>query len=146
MPQRRTPEDRARRLALADQAADIWPAHPNDTTATPLPPIDVPTMRASARRLLVEGEPRPDAEELETLTLMLRGHIMVAIPEVEAAASKLAEDDIPRACALACIGEARMRLSSEVGPSPRAEFADVQLLARSVNALCDHYENLGHGA
>lgn len=44
---------------------------------------------------------------------------MVAIPEVEAAAFRLGKDDIPRACALACVGEARMRLRLEPGePCP----------------------------
>jgi hypothetical protein len=107
-------------------------------------PLDVPTMRETAARLLAEDAELPSLEELETLTLLLRGMIMVAIPEVETAAGKLPEDDVPRACALACIGEARMRLRLE--PSNQtlpACVAHAQRLARSVRALADHYATLG---
>jgi hypothetical protein len=105
--------------------------------------LDVETMRAGARRLLMEGAELPSHGELETLTLRLRGHIMVAIPEVETAAGKLPKDDVPRYCALACVGEARMRLGLEPDHGLPAGIAHARRLARSVNALCDHYENLG---
>jgi len=107
-------------------------------------PVDVQTMRETAARLLAEDAELPALEELETLTLLLRGHLMLAIPEVETAAGKLPEDDVPRACALACIGEARMRLRLEPsnGTLP-AGVAHAQRLARSVRALTDHYVNLG---
>ncbi|MEU9285016.1 DUF6415 family natural product biosynthesis protein [Streptomyces sp. NPDC048275] len=106
--------------------------------------IDVQTMRETAARLLAEDAELPSPEELENLTLLLRGMIMVSIPEVETAAGKLPEDDVPRACALACIGEARMRLRLETsnGTFPAA-VAHAQRLARSVRALTDHYVNLG---
>lgn len=118
--------------------------HTSDTAEEPSPPIDIETMRSSVRRLLAENAELPGVDELETLTLQLRGHIMVAIPEVEVAAGKLHADDVPRACALACVGEARMRVNMEAGPTLPAGIAHAQRLARSVNALCDHYENLGH--
>jgi hypothetical protein len=100
-------------------------------------------MRASARRLLADDAEPPSLEELETLTLILRGHLMLAIPEVEAAAGRLPKDDASRHCALACIGEARMRLGLEPGPTLPAGIAHAQCLARSVNALADHYEKIG---
>ncbi|WP_155057071.1 DUF6415 family natural product biosynthesis protein [Streptomyces blattellae] len=106
-------------------------------------PVDLETMRAAARRLLAEDSELPMPDELDTITLQLRGHIMLTIPEVETAARKLPEDDVPRACALACIGEARMRLGLEPGRTLPAGIAHAQRLARSVAALCDHYENLG---
>ena len=106
-------------------------------------PVDVALMRAAARRLLAEDAEPPGAEELDTLTLQLRGHIMLLIPEVESAALRLPDDDVPRACAMACIGESRMRLSLEPGHNPSAGIAHAQRLARSVNALCDHLENIG---
>jgi hypothetical protein len=101
-------------------------------------------MRDTVARLLAEDAELPSLEELENLTLLLRGMITVSIPEVETAAGKLPEDDVPRACALACIGEARMRLRLEPsnGTFPAA-VAHVQRLARSVGALTDHYVNLG---
>lgn len=106
-------------------------------------PMDIETMRDSARRLLADDAEMPSPEELEILTLRLRGHMMLAIPEVEIAAGHLPKDDIPRYCALACVGEARMRLNLEPGRTLPAGIAHAQRLARSVNALCDHVVNLG---
>ncbi|WP_413808997.1 DUF6415 family natural product biosynthesis protein [Streptomyces sp. OE57] len=106
-------------------------------------PLDIRTMRASTRHLLAEGAELLSLEEVETLTLRLRGHIMVAVPEVEQMAGRLADDDTRRACARACIVEARMRMRLEPGTTPPARIAHAQRLARSVNALCDHYESLG---
>ncbi|WP_230396560.1 DUF6415 family natural product biosynthesis protein [Streptomyces blattellae] len=62
----------------------------------------------------------------------------------ETAARLLSEDAVPRACALACVGEARMRLRLEPsnGTLPAA-VAHAQKLARSVRALADHYVTLG---
>ncbi|QLH22351.1 DUF6415 family natural product biosynthesis protein [Streptomyces sp. Rer75] len=52
-------------------------------------PLDPQTMRASTRRLLAEGAELLSVEEVETLTLRLRGHIMVAVPEIEQIAAQL---------------------------------------------------------
>lgn len=112
--------------------------------ATETAPLDLQTMRACAGRLLAQDGEAPPPEALETLTLQLRGHIMLAIPEVETAALALSEDLVPRACALFCIGEARLRLRAEIGRSPTARIAHAQRLARSVHSLCDHYENKDH--
>ncbi|MFD5392265.1 DUF6415 family natural product biosynthesis protein [Streptomyces sp. NPDC127074] len=106
-------------------------------------PLDIRTMRAGTRRLLAKGAEPLSLEEVETLTLRLRGHITVAVPGVEQMARSLSEDDTRRACARACIGEARMRMRMELGATLPARIAHAQRLARSVNALCDHYENLG---
>lgn len=78
-------------------------------------PVDVDLMRENAARLLADNAELPTAEELGTLVLMLRGHIMLVISEVQAATERLPEDDVPRACALACIGEAHMWLRLEPG-------------------------------
>ncbi|MET7477839.1 DUF6415 family natural product biosynthesis protein [Streptomyces sp. NPDC005648] len=85
----------------------------------------------------------PTADELETLTQTVRGHLELLIPEVEQAVMLLKKDSIPRFCALACVGEARGRLRT--GPSRRfgAEVGYARRLARALNALCDHYESLG---
>jgi hypothetical protein len=104
-----------------------------------LPP-DIETMRTSARRLLVEDAIEPDADELDTLTAALRGHMELLAPEVEATAERLSKDDIPRYCALACVGEARGKLRA--GPGLVGGVAYARKLARSLNALCDHWENL----
>ncbi|MEU0838417.1 DUF6415 family natural product biosynthesis protein [Streptomyces sp. NPDC005962] len=52
-------------------------------------PLDLQTMRANTRRLLAEGAQLLSMEEVETLTLRLCGHIMVAVPEIEQMAAQL---------------------------------------------------------
>jgi hypothetical protein len=119
-------------------------ASPAETDSSTLPP-DIATMRASARRLLAEDAAPISPDDLETLRLTLRGHLQLLIPIIEAKALDLPKDDIPRACALAGAREARMRLGLGVGDNQLVRMSVAMRLARSVNALCDHYENLGKG-
>lgn len=119
-------------------------AHPESTSARDPRPLDVDTMRAATRQLLAADAALPAYEELETLMLQLRGHIMLLIPEVETLAFERPKDDVPRACALACIGESRIRLDHTPGGTLPAAIAHGQRLARSVNALLDHLEGLAH--
>lgn len=118
-------------------------AHAKAESATKAPenaPPDIATMRASVRRALTES-PQPDG--VDTLAATLRGHIEVLIPEVEALAGKHPKTDVPRICALACVGEARGKLRAANGHTAAVRLAMVEKLGRSVNALCDHFENLG---
>lgn len=112
---------------------------------TELPP-DIATMRAVIDRLL-DPDAAPEAlpaagAELDTLTLQVRGHLALLLPEVEQTAKRLSRESIPRYCALACIGEARERLRSK----PTARYGGppgyARRLARALNALCDHWEAL----
>jgi hypothetical protein len=103
-----------------------------------LPPLDVKVLREATRRL-------PAEEELETLTHQLRGHLTLAIPVVEELAERFPEEDVPRACAHSAVMQARIHLDREPGRTLPARIAYAQRLARSVNALCDHYENLTSG-
>lgn len=108
-------------------------------------PLDVETMREAVHRIRHENAETPTEQELETLILQLRGHIMLTIPEVEKAAAVCPEDYVPRDCALIGVDEARKRLDAVPRPSLAAGLAHAQLLARAVGALCDHYETLtGH--
>ncbi|MEV5314025.1 DUF6415 family natural product biosynthesis protein [Streptomyces sp. NPDC052610] len=107
-------------------------------------PLDIDAMRTSADCLLAEDAEAPSPEELETLTLQLRGHLMLTIPEVETAALALPADSESRACSIFCVGEARLRLSGEPGRTLPARIAHAQRLARSVRVLCDHYEYEDH--
>ncbi|MGW3200695.1 DUF6415 family natural product biosynthesis protein [Streptomyces sp. NPDC001118] len=118
-------------------------ARPSPTAELAQDPPDIATMRASARRLLAEDAKPIGAEELETLRLTLRGQVQLLIPIVEAMTLGLPKDDVPRACALACTREASMRLRLGVGDYPPVRMSVALKLARSVNALCDHYDNLG---
>ncbi|HET6633714.1 MAG TPA: DUF6415 family natural product biosynthesis protein [Streptomyces sp.] len=105
----------------------------------------VAAMRVSVQQLLGPEAELPTVAQLETLTLRLRGYAMQLIPAVESSAGRLPEDDVPRACALACVGEARMRLNAEPRSGLPAGISFAQSLARCVNALCDHVENLVGG-
>ena len=77
------------------------------------------------------------------MTATLRVHLELLALEVEAAAGNLDKESIPRYCALACVGEARGKLSAEPRPGPGGDVAYARRLARVLNALCDHYETLG---
>ncbi|MCT9107937.1 DUF6415 family natural product biosynthesis protein [Streptomyces mirabilis] len=111
-----------------------------------LPP-DIETMREAASRLLdpdaVPEALPPVGEELAALTLQIKGHLELIAPEVRQAATKLPKDSIPRYCALGCVGEARDRLRALPSPAPGGDVAYARRLARVLNALCDHFENLG---
>lgn len=109
---------------------------------TILPPPDIETMRESARILLAEDAEPPALDELDTLVLALRGHIHLLIPEVATAAGREPKDSIPRYCALACLGEARNKLRLGADGTLPIRLSAARKLARVVNALCDHYENL----
>ncbi|MCX4763248.1 DUF6415 family natural product biosynthesis protein [Streptomyces sp. NBC_01275] len=100
-------------------------------------------MRETAALILSEDAELPSIPELVVMTLRLRGMIMLAIPEIEVAAARWPNDDIPATCARACIGEAQMRLRMEPGVKLPQQIAHAQRLARSVRALADHYVNLG---
>lgn len=106
-------------------------------------PVDLQTMRETASLLLDPDAETPSPERLEILHLTLTGMIHVAIPEIEVASGKLPKDDIPRACALACIGEARMRLRLPPGETFEKQLALTTKLARAVRALADHCQTLG---
>ncbi|MGI5457856.1 DUF6415 family natural product biosynthesis protein [Streptomyces sp. CA-249302] len=105
---------------------------------------DITVMRETVRILLDPDAVAlpPAADEVETLTQMLRGHLELLIPEVEQSATLLKKDSIPRYCALACVGEARGKLRAEPTRRFGAEVGYARRLARALNALCDHYENL----
>jgi hypothetical protein len=72
----------------------------------------------------------------------LRGHLELLADEVEQAAVRLPKDEVLRYCVLACVGEARGRLRISPRPGHSSGVAYARRLARVLNALCDHYENL----
>ncbi|ARP73876.1 hypothetical protein LK07_09280 [Streptomyces pluripotens] len=113
-------------------------------------PVDIETARAIVRLLLgPDDAPEllpPAPSEVGTLTTLLRGQLALLIPEVEAKASRLSKQSIPRYCALACIGEAVRKLRLGDGDTPAVRVAVARKLARSAKALCDHYDKLDGGA
>lgn len=107
-------------------------------------PPDIEAVRSSVRPLLVEGAAPPALDELAALTAEMREHIRWLMPEVVAAAAAEPKDSAPRYCALACVGEARNKLRLGDDDTPAIRVSVARKLARVVNALCDHHENL-HG-
>ncbi|MBX9392829.1 hypothetical protein K4749_04310 [Streptomyces sp. TRM72054] len=101
-------------------------------------PIDIGTMRSTAHRLLGDDAEPPSPQELETLTLQLRGHIDLLIPEVETAALRLPRYYPPRDSALTSVWVARRLLRS--GPPPGAK--EHRELAYCLTSLCDRYQEL----
>lgn len=122
-------------------------AHPPTSEAPVQAPPDIETMRAVVDRLL-DPDAVPEAVPLspgdvDTLTLQLRGHVELLLPEVEQLSSRLPRSSIPRYCALACAGEAQERLRGEPTLRFGGPLGHARRLARALNALCDHYEQLG---
>ncbi|MFF0220780.1 DUF6415 family natural product biosynthesis protein [Streptomyces sp. NPDC004629] len=110
-------------------------------------PPDVATMRATAA-LLLGPDDSPDVlppapADVDTLIAALRSHLELITPQVEEAAGKLAKESTPRYCALACVGEARGKLSARPGPGAYGTVAYARRLARVLEALCAHHETLG---
>ncbi|MEU7399750.1 DUF6415 family natural product biosynthesis protein [Streptomyces sp. NPDC044948] len=114
---------------------------PPDGLAVLAPP-DIATVRATVRPLLAADAEPLAADELAKTTATLREYIAGLIPAVEATARALPEHDVPRACALACIGEAYMRLRLGDGDTDLVRQSLVVRLARTALALADHHEAL----
>ncbi|NUP65417.1 MAG: hypothetical protein HOW71_24975 [Nonomuraea sp.] len=123
-------------------------AHPPATAGLDERPPDLDAMRATARRLLgPDGAPDalpPAADEVNTLTLGMRGQLELLIPDLERAVGGR-PTNIAQYCALACIGEARGKLSVQPRPGYEYAVAYARRLARVLNALADHYERLAGG-
>ena len=103
---------------------------------------NVDVMRQTIAALLPPSEDLPTGLEVPALTETLRGHMTALIPEVEELAGRLHRDDIPRYCALACVGEARGKLRARPAMGLGGDVAYARKLARSLIALCDHFESL----
>lgn len=110
-------------------------------------PLDIATMR-QAVNVLLDPDAAPDAlppapEKLDTLTLQLRGHLQLLMPEIERAARQLPKNSVTRYCVLACLGEARDRLRTEPSHRYGGPAGHARRLARALKALLDHHEKLG---
>lgn len=105
-------------------------------------PLDIATMRATVAQLLAADAELPSRDELETLTLQLRGHLMLLIPEIDDLVARLPSGEVPGKLAQAGVGEARRRLDELPGSNLPRAVAHAQRLARSVEALCTHWERL----
>ena len=120
-------------------------AHRTTDTRAPeleeVAPPDILTMRASAARALPLVD-APSTDDLATLGETLRGHIRVLIPDVEKRALLHPRNATPRISASAAVGEATRKLRMGDDGTVAIRVSVVQKLARSVVALCNHYEKL----
>ena len=106
--------------------------------------IDMRTILRSLDTVLADGAPVPRHDQLEDLTLLLRGHIELLIPEVQYLAWELPKDDAVRCAALAGVREARRKTSELAGAGSGLVSARryAQQLARVCRALVHHYGQL----
>jgi hypothetical protein len=106
-------------------------------------------MRETASQLLGPDDAPdflpPGSAELDTLTRTLLDHLEVLLSDVEELAAARRKS-IEQYCALACIGEARRKLSITPESDLLSRALHARRLARSVDALCTHYERLTRGS
>src|ERR1044072_2717616 len=116
---------------------------PSTAEADNLPP-NARAMRASTLFILAAEEPETHYEsaELEKLQDTFREHIRALIPAVGDRSCVFPQRSADRASALASIGEAELRLRLGNGDNDRVRGAVAVRLARSVKALCGHYERM----
>lgn len=112
------------------------------TAGTAAPPLDIDTMRHTISQLMDPNVQLPVGEALDLVQQTLRGHMQLLIPEVEHLAWQRDKEDVPRYCALACVGEARGKLRTPAKPGEYGALTHTRRLARSLAALCDHHEAL----
>ncbi|MGW6485598.1 DUF6415 family natural product biosynthesis protein [Streptomyces sp. NPDC055056] len=110
--------------------------------ATATNAVDVLVMRQTIALVLPTEDDLPAGLDVDTLTETLRGHIELIVSEVETNALALQKEDIPRYCALACVSQANNKLRARAGQAAYATLVLARKLARSLAALCDHYETL----
>ncbi|MEU7321315.1 DUF6415 family natural product biosynthesis protein [Streptomyces griseoviridis] len=104
------------------------------------PPPDLAVMRETAAVALAEDT---HPEDHAALAAMLRGHLHELVPRVEELIPGR-PTVVDQYCALACLGEARRKLSQEAAPG--GEVAHARRLARVLVALAAHWETLSQPA
>ncbi|MEV7432532.1 DUF6415 family natural product biosynthesis protein [Streptomyces griseoviridis] len=102
------------------------------------PPPDLAVMRETAAIALAEDT---HPEDHAALAAMLRGHLHQLVPQV-AELIPGRPTVVEQYCALACLGEARRKLSQEAAPVAGGQTAQARRLARVLDALATHWERL----
>lgn len=105
-------------------------------------PLDIAMMRESSARILDPEAALPRHEDLQHREQLLRGHLGVIVPEVEALARLLPDGHTAQASALVAVGHARTRLAADPGAGLVSATGHAKSLARALRTLCDQYEAL----
>ncbi|MER7967975.1 DUF6415 family natural product biosynthesis protein [Streptomyces sp. NPDC096080] len=119
------------------------------------PPPDLAMMRETAAIALDDGEAGQQTaltrsgagagagafSDYAGLTTELVGHLHQLVPQVAELIPRR-PTIVEQYCALACLGEARRKLSQEAGPTPSDQAAHARRLARVLVALTTHWETL----
>ncbi|WP_244313459.1 DUF6415 family natural product biosynthesis protein [Streptomyces zinciresistens] len=98
-------------------------------------------MRAAAAWFL-DQRTLPRHENLRLWSADLTAFLEHLIHETGLLAAGLPPYDVPGRVAMVCVDEARLRLSMPEAAGLNGETQRVRCLARSVVALCDHYDTL----
>ncbi|MGW1978602.1 DUF6415 family natural product biosynthesis protein [Streptomyces sp. NPDC001889] len=120
----------------------------NHDTAPPSSPAaeepDIGAMRMMYRRLLSGTDVPSLPAQLQSLTETLHTYVTELMPRVEVLIRSRPVNDQPALVAQAGLAEATRRVHTPPGFGAAAVYRHAERLARSVGALCDHYENLCH--
>jgi len=111
---------------------------PPDTATDP---VGIGSMRAAAS-WFIDRPTLPRHGEVTRFEQDFHQHLHRLLPLIEQLAAQRDSDDIPSEEALASVGEARRRLREPEAAGLSGEVARVKGVARSVLALCDHYDTL----
>ncbi|MFC9916276.1 DUF6415 family natural product biosynthesis protein [Streptomyces sp. NPDC127197] len=98
-------------------------------------------MRAQATWFL-DQRTLPRHQTVKGFAQDFHGYLERLIPQIDLLAEALPPDDVPAKVALSGVGEARRRLEDPEAAGLLGEVDRVRRLARSVVALCDHYDAL----
>jgi hypothetical protein len=104
--------------------------------------LNLAAMRADAHELIGDDAELPTWDDLDAMTMRLRGHIQQLIPAIGERMVGLPRDDTLRARVEAGVGEALRRLDETPRTDLIATVGHAQRLARSVNGLANRLDEL----
>ncbi|MFD7278386.1 DUF6415 family natural product biosynthesis protein [Streptomyces sp. NPDC059862] len=110
-----------------------------DETEAPAPSTGL--IRAQAT-WFIDQRMLPRHQTVKGFSQDFHGYLEQLIPQIEQLADVRPPDDVPAKVALAGVGEARRRLDEAESAGLYGEVERVKRLARSVVAMCDHYDAL----
>ncbi|WP_435604419.1 DUF6415 family natural product biosynthesis protein [Streptomyces sp. bgisy130] len=103
-------------------------------------PIDVATIRASIARAQTLRRESPELDELVELEALLRGHIEVLLPEVQAAYDRLWRGSVGWSRGAGRLSGVRFQVRQGLGEGVVSAHVQVNQLARDCQWLLDERE------